>query len=679
MKRQLYLCGVVLVLAGHLHAQTCNQHWSNFDPSHVTPTGSSALAEGFLMVLDAGGNPHVVFKAGTSEVGLVKIEGSSGNTLWEDAFCAPAPANCGAYIPNAIQVDAAGNVYIAGYEHNYGSTAFGLGVWIRKYNSAGSLLWSDYRALNLGPVQRIFTTTTTRPAIFLELDNAGNAYLVSRVYSPGIPLFNPFIEKFDPNGNSLWAQLSPFKRGEVKAMDMKPNGDFVIAGGYQFDISIESRDSDGNLLWDFEDTNGLGTFGVSYGTGSEVKVLTYENNLAPPNNTDFKVLHFSATGTLTSSTVFGVAGYEYPVNFEIDAQGNYVIAGHSTQTTGLPYLDWFVLKGDPAGNVLWSDRYNERTDNDEFVSAWERGLSLDASGNVYVTGAGGPTFLSGIFAVPAGVTIKYNGNTGVRECVQIDQTYLGTGMSVLPYGSDFYVSGYSKRKVVKYGNTPLVGIQADIFAFLKGAYGTPTFSRTMNLSLNSLLPLSQPYNAPPWNYTGTESVTVMPPSVVDWVLIEARTSPAASSAYQRKVGFVHNNNGWITDVKGNSLNFASPPVGNAVYFVVYHRNHLPIMSAIGVTANTGGKHRADLTSIIQLYGGINAGTVVNNGVIAMISGDANADGDINAIDKALYWYPQNGSTNGYYEADFNLDGDVDAIDKNIYLKPFNGRITQVPY
>ena len=48
----------------------------------------------------------------------------------------------------------------------------------------------------------------------------------------------------------------------------------------------------------------------------------------------------------------------------------------------------------------------------------------------------------------------------------------------------------------------------------------------MNSSLNSVLPISQPYSVTPWNYSGSESVAAgvftSDTDIVDWVLAELR-------------------------------------------------------------------------------------------------------------------------------------------------------------
>ena len=81
----------------------------------------------------------------------------------------------------------------------------------------------------------------------------------------------------------------------------------------------------------------------------------------------------------------------------------------------------------------------------------------------------------------------------------------------------------------------------------------------------------------------------------------------------------------------------------------------------------------------QYYGGTDAAVEVEPGVWAMIAGDANGDGTVNAIDFNDHWLPQNGTAYSYDKtADFNLDATINAIDYNTYWLANNGKATQVP-
>ncbi len=125
-------------------------------------------------------------------------------------------------------------------------------------------------------------------------------------------------------------------------------------------------------------------------------------------------------------------------------------------------------------------------------------------------------------------------------------------------------------------------LSLNIRVFLEGPYTSNTMST--NLTGSNAFPKSQPYNKEPWNYYGTESVTSVPVNVVDWVLVELR-SDANTPSNIKRAGFIKND-GWIVDTDGSSqLTFEGVADGN-YYIVVYHRNHLSIMSSSAQSLNT---------------------------------------------------------------------------------------------
>ena len=126
----------------------------------------------------------------------------------------------------------------------------------------------------------------------------------------------------------------------------------------------------------------------------------------------------------------------------------------------------------------------------------------------------------------------------------------------------------------------VVPVSVNAKAFLQGPFSTGN----MSTALNSLgyLPLNQPYSGTPWNYNGTESVPAgffsTHSNIVDWILVELRTGTGASTIVERKAGFI-TNTGNIVGIDGVSLLYFSELAGN-YYIVLYHRNHIPIMSSV---------------------------------------------------------------------------------------------------
>ena len=60
------------------------------------------------------------------------------------------------------------------------------------------------------------------------------------------------------------------------------------------------------------------------------------------------------------------------------------------------------------------------------------------------------------------------------------------------------------------------GKQLDLKVFLEGPFYYVLMIPYLNYA--GYLPLTQPYNTAPWNYTGTESVATIPNyDIVDWI------------------------------------------------------------------------------------------------------------------------------------------------------------------
>jgi hypothetical protein len=209
------------------------------------------------------------------------------------------------------------------------------------------------------------------------------------------------------------------------------------------------------------------------------------------------------------------------------------------------------------------------------------------------------------------------------------------------------------------------GIDLDLLLFLEGPYNGLDMTPVLNTL--GLIPLSQPFNQSPWNYAGDESVVSIPnPDVVDWILIELRDAPNAVSAdantvLDRQAAFLLRD-GSVVATDGSSVLQFDNSFNQQLFVVAWHRNHLGMMSANGVTLN-GDVYAYDFSvSETQVHGGSNGHKDLGGGVWGMAAGDANHDRIIDFNDKAL-WAVFAGEA-GYFGADLNLDGQTDNSDKN---------------
>lgn len=238
------------------------------------------------------------------------------------------------------------------------------------------------------------------------------------------------------------------------------------------------------------------------------------------------------------------------------------------------------------------------------------------------------------------------------------------------------------------------GITLDLKVILEGAY-SPDLTELMLTQINDVLPLEQPFapelpyfgnNNPVWYYEGDESVGEMPDNVVDWVLVELRDAAAPSEAYTSTVvarmAALLLNTGEIVSVDLN-LPVFDVEISEGLYVVVYHRNHLAVMSAEALT-EADGTYSWDFTQAMDKayrlqsrssYG--DGHKELGDGVFGMYGGDGDANGQIQAQDKNNVWNLQSGLA-GYYPADFDLNGQVQAQDKNNIWSPNSGNGSAVP-
>ncbi|MCD4696975.1 MAG: hypothetical protein K8S16_12130, partial [Bacteroidales bacterium] len=165
----------------------------------------------------------------------------------------------------------------------------------------------------------------------------------------------------------------------------------------------------------------------------------------------------------------------------------------------------------------------------------------------------------------------------------------------------------------------------------------------MNTTLfdEGVLPDGQPFNAAPWNYTGTENITFSPATnIADWVMVELRSTDGDSSTatpdkiFHRFAALLFDN-GTILDIDGSSLPEYTGPVFDNLYVVIWQRNHLPIMSATALV-ETAGIYVYDFTDdVAKAYG--DGQKALGGGKFGMIGGDSNGNGVVDINDMDVNW------------------------------------------
>jgi hypothetical protein len=247
------------------------------------------------------------------------------------------------------------------------------------------------------------------------------------------------------------------------------------------------------------------------------------------------------------------------------------------------------------------------------------------------------------------------------------------GLSDLTFnaGCEFAEGDLTIAPVSFFDGGVITGSRFNIKVLLEGPFN----GSTMNTGLNEFgyLPLAQPYNNDTWYYAGTEAVDAIPnTSVVDWVLLEFRDTTGdvntadASTIVARQAAFILSD-GSIVGLDGSSEVLVPTAFTDNLYLVVYHRNHIRVMSATALTM-TGGIYVYDFTDAAAKAFDSQQKDL-GGGFFGMYSADGYNDGNVNSedIDVLLNEYPTYG---GYNAGDYNLDGSVNSEDIDYLLNNY---------
>ena len=272
-----------------------------------------------------------------------------------------------------LTTDAAGNVYVTG------NSDF---QWLTiKYDASGNQVWSQiYSEAGI----------TDTYGDDIQVDTAGNVYVSGYRWGPFIDS-DILLIKYDQSGVQQWvaeyagAGLNNDFPNDIE-LDSQGN---IIVGGYSYSATVESDfatlkfDNDGNLLWDrlFNGSAWANDWITDIALDDSGNIYVAGITAGETSNDDYGIIKYSADGTEVWSTQFdGITGTDWATSIAIDNQGHTYVTGVSQYYDD--FIDYYTLKLDSAGAVLWGVRRGVSGDGD----SWASDIVVDDSLNVTVTG-----------------------------------------------------------------------------------------------------------------------------------------------------------------------------------------------------------------------------------------------------------------------------------------------------
>ncbi len=307
----------------------------------------------------------------------------SGTPLWTQTY--PGSTGTGAYW-SAVATDNQGNVLVTGIE---GSAGQGLNIVVRKYNSAGTILWTQ--TVN-------GTANLDDYGQGIAVDAMGNVFVIGYVANVGTNE-DIFIRKYNgANGATIWTQSynGPLNiNDEGYGVAVNATGDIYVAGAVQ-NVAGQSYNLwyaklagiNGTVVYQ-NAINGAANdidagIGVTADANNHFAVTGFTRAVAGVGDvwTTYFTDNVNSATTVWTRTFNGLSnGDDQGATAAFDANGNVLVAGVET-VTGQNYNTW-LRKYDVAGNVVWTQGYNGVANLADFAS----GVAVDSAGNIVLAGS----------------------------------------------------------------------------------------------------------------------------------------------------------------------------------------------------------------------------------------------------------------------------------------------------
>lgn len=344
----------------------------------------SSMAEGRAINVDAAGSvfvagqfrgtgdfgPFTLTAAGSGKDAWVAKLNTSGTVLWANRWGRTDAGTFDGEIPQDLDNDAAGNVYVMSAK--FGSAA---GYDILKYSAGGTLQWADS-----------FANNHQGGSCGVTADAAGNVYVSGAFYgtvdfdpgaaqklvSAGTGAYSGFVLKLTTAGKFGW--VTPFV-----GQSLQVNGTWTYGYSQAQRVTLGT---DGNVI-----------VGGWYGNKVDFNPGSGTTNL-PTVGGGFIVKLSAANGSLNWAKAMEAApsSYVFVYGLTTDYAGNIYATGSFTGTmdfnpdagiasrTSAGSSDIYVLKLSSAGSFTWAETFGGAGSDIGF------GIAVDSSNTVHLAG-----------------------------------------------------------------------------------------------------------------------------------------------------------------------------------------------------------------------------------------------------------------------------------------------------
>jgi len=320
---------------------------------------------------------------------VLKLD-ASGDVVWQKTY----GGNDDDWA-NSIQQTSDSGYIVAG-----GTWSFGAGnydFWVLKLDASGDVVW-----------EKTYGGGDWDDATSIQQTSDGG-YIVAGVTSSFGAGGDAWVLKLDASGDVVWQKTYGGGYHDwANSIQQTSDGGYIVAGGTSSfgagydDVWVLKLNASGDVVWEKTYGGGDNDFARSIQQTSDSGYIVAGGTWSfGAGLTDFWVLKLDASGDVVWQKTYGGGGEDEARSIQQTSDGGYIVAGR-TSSFGAGLWDFWVLKLDASGQVLWQKTYGGGS-NDEAYSIQQTSdggyivagltksfgaggsvwvLKLDASGNV---------------------------------------------------------------------------------------------------------------------------------------------------------------------------------------------------------------------------------------------------------------------------------------------------------
>lgn len=275
-----------------------------------------------------------------------------------------------------IAIDSSNNIYVSGYAN---ITSRGEQWLIAKYNSSGVIQWNKH----VGPSG----AGSADRCRGIAVDSSDNIICVGTIQSSPAYQEEAVVAKFDSSGGQLWdRKLDGSGNDEYRSVAVDSSDNIYAVGGSASgssgdkDFLVAKYNSSGTIQW----KKILGGSSLEYADGvaldSSANIYMIGRTYSSAGATgDFLLAKYDSSGTFQFDKVLGGTGIDNGKGVTVDSSGNVYVTGDSTSVGPSSYSS-VVVKYNSSGVVQWQNVFGGSGRGDS------NAIALDADGNVYFCG-----------------------------------------------------------------------------------------------------------------------------------------------------------------------------------------------------------------------------------------------------------------------------------------------------